>query len=410
MTIVDLRNCLDGWPYHAEENVRTGRGADGREIILVRCPMGLEQYEVDGRPDGRRVHGEESVLNFHRTRIEAARRSHPASAFALTSLDCAELFEEASAFYQRLIVLFRLKDWRRMDRDATQVLCMLELARQHARCAEDRAQLEPWRPHATRLQAVARAMILLEKGEYRIALETARDSGVRLEDFDPAAPEPGRLAEALRESARSSLMARPALHPHEQSSFLRQDDYWAIRYQGQAAFLKNTRGLQCLAVLLRTPGREFHVTELLACVPETLPAATDLPTESPSFVLAGLYGGAPIFDPQAKAACKHRLHELQEEMEEAERFNDPARAARARDEMGDIASHLASAAGLGGRDRKTSSDAERARCAVTKRIKQAVSRIAESMPGLGHHLSARIKTGYFCSYNPHPDRPVTWKF
>jgi hypothetical protein len=25
-------------------------------------------------------------------------------------------------------------------------------------------------------------------------------------------------------------------------------------------------------------------------------------------------------------------------------------------------------------------------------------------------LAARGKTGYFCSYNPHPDRPVTWKF
>jgi hypothetical protein len=25
-------------------------------------------------------------------------------------------------------------------------------------------------------------------------------------------------------------------------------------------------------------------------------------------------------------------------------------------------------------------------------------------------LAARIKTGYFCSYNPHLDRPVAWKF
>jgi len=33
-----------------------------------------------------------------------------------------------------------------------------------------------------------------------------------------------------------------------------------------------------------------------------------------------------------------------------------------------------------------------------------------SDPSLGHHLTASIKTGYFCSYNPHLDRPVAWKF
>ena len=59
---------------------------------------------------------------------------------------------------------------------------------------------------------------------------------------------------------------------------------------------------------------------------------------------------------------------------------------------------------------KTSSEAERARCAVTKRLKQAIQKIADAMPSLGHHLTARIKTGYFCSYNPHPDRPVAWEF
>ena len=36
---------------------------------------------------------------------------------------------------------------------------------------------------------------------------------------------------------------------YEESLFLRQNDYWIIRYHGQAAFFKSTRGLCCLAVL-----------------------------------------------------------------------------------------------------------------------------------------------------------------
>jgi non-specific serine/threonine protein kinase len=78
--------------------------------------------------------------------------------------------------------------------------------------------------------------------------------------------------------------------------------------------------------------------------------------------------------------------------------------------MDAIAEQLAAAVGLGGRDRRAWSDAERARSTVTKRIKQAIQKIGDAIPALGHHLTARIKTGYFCSYNPHPDRPVSWKF
>ena len=37
------------------------------------------------------------------------------------------------------------------------------------------------------------------------------------------------------------------------------------------------------------------------------------------------------------------------------------------------------------------------------------SKFADIIPVLGHHLTARSKTGYFCSSNPHPDRPVAWK-
>ena len=48
----------------------------------------------------------------------------------------------------------------------------------------------------------------------------------------------------------------------EESLFLRQGDYWIIRYHGRVALLKATRGLHCLS-LLHHPGREFHVSELV---------------------------------------------------------------------------------------------------------------------------------------------------
>ena len=204
------------------------------------------------------------------------------------------------------------------------------------------------------------------------------------------------------------LSAENCFPTHEKSLFLRQNDYWIIRYHGHTALLKSTRGLHYLAVLLRDPGREFHVRELLA-------RPMDASTPAAAVVLHGRvtgepHAGIPVLDAQAKAEYKRRLNELRQDLNEAERFNDLQRKTEAQNELQAIADYLASAVGLGGRDRKTCSDAERARSAVTKCIKKAIQKIGEAIPSLGYHLAARIKTGYFCSYNPHPDRPVAWKF
>jgi non-specific serine/threonine protein kinase len=75
-----------------------------------------------------------------------------------------------------------------------------------------------------------------------------------------------------------------------------------------------------------------------------------------------------------------------------------------------IAQQLATAVGLGGRDRRAPSDAERARSAVTKRIKEAIKRIGKAIPLLGRHLANQVKTGYYCSYTLDPDRVFDWKF
>jgi hypothetical protein len=52
---------------------------------------------------------------------------------------------------------------------------------------------------------------------------------------------------------------------------------------------------------------------------------------------------------------------------------------------------------------------ERARSAVTKRIRDALQKIEKSHAVLGRHLSARVKTGYECIYAPDPDHPVVWQ-
>jgi AAA ATPase domain len=55
-------------------------------------------------------------------------------------------------------------------------------------------------------------------------------------------------------------------------------------------------------------------------------------------------------------------------------------------------------------------DVERARQSITKAIRAVTERIARSDAELGKVFSSSIKTGTFCTYQPDPDRPISWEF
>jgi class 3 adenylate cyclase len=193
-----------------------------------------------------------------------------------------------------------------------------------------------------------------------------------------------------------------------------EGEYWTLAYEGSVCRLRDSKGMQHIAELLRHPGRPFEA-RLLATGPvaEALGRAAggDVVIEldrRPEIDVGGLGDAGPMLDAAAKAAYKRRLDDLREELEEAERFNDPGRTEAARQEIDFLTAQLAGAVGLGGRDRKAASAAERARLTVTKRIKDALAKVRDGHPALGQYLGQRIKTGYLCVYTPDADHPVTW--
>jgi hypothetical protein len=66
--------------------------------------------------------------------------------------------------------------------------------------------------------------------------------------------------------------------------------------------------------------------------------------------------------------------------------------------------------GLGNRERRAGSAAERARLNVTRAIKAAEDAIAALHPALGGYFRTSIRTGTFCVYRPDPENPITWAF
>jgi hypothetical protein len=386
----NILSFLNSWPYDPDDNLWIGRGRNGRDIMLVRQPMGLEVYEVKGRPDGQRPHGMESELDFHLARLALDKNGCTDDTFHLTGDDCQNLFSEATIYYHRFTNFFRLKDWTRAEHDRSRILCLCDFVERYAPNAENRGRFEKLRLSATRMSVAAHAMTLRER-----SCNAVRDTILACDCATNGITHFGQVGNVAPESLRSLDIKQPPT-TREEALFMYQGDYWNIAYHGNHAMLKATRGLRCLACLLRYPAREFHVRELVAFLEET-PVAS----------LAGETGA--ILDSKAKAEYKLRLDDLRSDLAEAERFGDEYRAAKARAEIDLIAHQLAAAVGLGGRDRRAPSDAERARSTVTKRIKEAINRIGKAIPVLGRHLATQVKTGYYCSYTPDPDRVLAWK-
>jgi ATP/maltotriose-dependent transcriptional regulator MalT len=225
----------------------------------------------------------------------------------------------------------------------------------------------------------------------------------------------GVAAEAaeLRDSLGPPAPAPPAPATPEPrqpltASLRREGDVWLFDYEGRSIRVRDSKGMRYLARLLAEPGAEVHAVDLVGGVAAPAATAATAAAEAGLEARAGDDHAGPLLDDQAKAAYRQRVEALREDIEEAESFNDPERAARAREEMELIAEQLAGAVGLGGRDRKAASTSERARVNATRSIRTLLKRVAEYDEGLGHELESTVRTGTFCAYEPDPRRPVRW--
>jgi predicted ATPase len=167
----------------------------------------------------------------------------------------------------------------------------------------------------------------------------------------------------------------------------REGEVWALTFEGKTVRLRDLKGLSDIASLLARAGEEVHCLELMG--------AADVGGEA-----------GPALDDRARREYQARILELQQEVDEAKDANDPARADRAEIELDALVTELSSAFGLSGRSRSTGSSVERARTAVTYRVRAAVKKVAEQHPALGRHLSHSVRTGTWCAYRP--EHEVRW--
>lgn len=156
--------------------------------------------------------------------------------------------------------------------------------------------------------------------------------------------------------------------------------------------LPPSRGLEHLQLLLANPGKDISALLL-----ET--GGEQRAAES----------GIEVLDSEATRAYRSRLRRIDEALDAADRQGDAEAATVLQAEREAIASELRRAVGLGGRARRTSDEAERARVNVTRNLRRAIEKIASVAPRAAVHLGTSVKTGATCRYEPTAGGPASWR-
>jgi len=107
----DISNALAGWSFDPERmNVRIVTGDDGRDKIQLRLDLGLMQMEFQGRPDGERIEGFDSWLDWYLARQRDYDAAHPdGPPLLLETEDCLKLLREGVQYYHRYLSFWHLR-------------------------------------------------------------------------------------------------------------------------------------------------------------------------------------------------------------------------------------------------------------------------------------------------------------
>ena len=225
---------------------------------------------------------------------------------------------------------------------------------------------------ANDLAAVLETGTTVERERAAALRKEAAEISERFDLVDLRAPAPATPATSSDAAQRFTLV--------------REGEVWAITSRGTTFRLRDSRGLRILATLVERPNEDLH--------------ALDLADSSDGTIDRGDAG--EVLDARARSEYRARLVDLRDDLADAERRGDLGWIDRLRTEAELIQAELSRAFAPGGRARRTGAAAERARSAVTRRVRDAIAKIREHDAELGAHLEWAVRTGATCCFRQMP--------
>lgn len=245
-----------------------------------------------------------------------------------------------------------------------------------------------------------RATLLVELARLR---ERSGDPGGAAVDAKAAAAAFASLDVVVQPEDRAAierLGQRSDQRPASVAELAREGKWWTASWKSTSVRLQDRKGLRYLGELLARPGVERHALDLVDRVEGVAPDG--------GIDRRALGDAGAALDSRARAAYRRRIEQLRAEVDEAMAADHLDRAERIQSELDQLVAQLAQAFGLGGRDRRAASAAERARLNVTRALRTAIATLSEAVPGAGEVLDRRVRTGLYCVYEPADGDEVRW--
>jgi hypothetical protein len=190
----DISHLLGDWDYEpGQVVVRKFKGKDGKEKIQLRVDLGLLQMNAEGRPDGKRPYGRNSLFEHYKARRQKrlAAADGDEAAFKLSAEDCAKLQIEALQFHHRYICLLQLADYDGVVRDAERNLAVFDFVGKHAETEELAWSLRQFQPQLLLILTRARAMQAMDAADFSKSADLVEEGIERIRVFyrDRSKPE-----------------------------------------------------------------------------------------------------------------------------------------------------------------------------------------------------------------------------
>jgi hypothetical protein len=172
---------------------------------------------------------------------------------------------------------------------------------------------------------------------------------------------------------------------------MRDARWWLVSVGGASVRLPDSKGLRYLAELVASVDVERHALDLVDRIEGVERGGADR---------RAIGDAGEVLDARARAAYRAKVEALRADIDDALEAEQLERAETLQVELDLLVAQLAGAFGLGGRDRRAVSIAERARLNVTRALRTAIGRIGEALPDAGAALGRSVHTGMYCVYRP----------
>ncbi|MDR3200668.1 MAG: UvrB/UvrC motif-containing protein [Spirochaetales bacterium] len=181
---LNITQVLNAWPYNPQNQIRIVTAQNGKKVIQLRLPLGIEQYDLDGRPDGERPYGADSVLDEFKKRLrECAGKHMPEAGFHFTHKEYIALRKEAALYYSRYLLLFQAGEFTRALRDSAHNMKICSFVEKYAAPSQDRTAFLEYKPYIFWIYTVSRLMLILRAQDIERAKIILQEAIAEMHNF-----------------------------------------------------------------------------------------------------------------------------------------------------------------------------------------------------------------------------------